>query len=158
MVPLRVLFLEDQPDDARLLVHELCRAGFEPSGERAENEAGFVALLDPPPDVILSDYSLPQWSGLDALRLVRERGLDVPVIVVSGTMGEEQAVAAMREGAADYLLKDRLARLGPAVASAMERRRLREDKERAEDEVYLCRRVERAAPGIGAVYPARGQE
>jgi len=134
-VPVRVLFLEDEPDDVRLLVHELRSAGFEPSCERAESEAEFVALLDPALDVILSDYSLPQWSGLDALRLVRERGLDVPVIVVSGTMGEERAVAAMREGAADYLLKDRLARLGPAVASAIERRRLREDKERAEGEV-----------------------
>jgi PAS domain S-box-containing protein len=133
-VPIRVLFLEDEPDDARLLTHELRRAGFEPSGGRAETEAEFVALLEPPPDVILSDFALPQWSGLDALRLVRERGLDVPVIIVSGTMGEEQAVAAMREGAADYLLKDRLARLGPAVAGALERRRLREEKQRAEDE------------------------
>jgi len=133
-VPIRVLFLEDEPDDARLLAHELRRAGFEPSGARAETEAEFVSLLDPLPDVILSDYSLPQWSGLDALRLVRERGLDVPVIIVSGTMGEERAVAAMREGAADYLLKDRLARLGPAVAGAVERQRLREEKQRAEDE------------------------
>jgi CheY-like chemotaxis protein len=104
------------------LVLELRRAGFEPSGERAETEAEFVALLEPPPDVILSDFSLPQWSGLDALRVVRERGLDVPVIIVSGTMGEDRAVAAMREGAVDYLLKDRLARLGPAVASAVVKR------------------------------------
>jgi two-component system cell cycle sensor histidine kinase/response regulator CckA len=149
MAPLQVLFLEDQPDDARLLAHELRRAGFEPSGARAENEAEFVALLDPPPDVILSDFSLPQWTGLDALRLVRERGLDVPFIVVSGTMGEERAVEAMREGAADYLLKDRLARLGPAVASAIERRRLREDKERAEDEVrYLAAIVQSSDDAI----------
>ncbi|MDB5306446.1 MAG: Blue-light-activated protein [Gemmataceae bacterium] len=136
-VPIRVLFLEDRPDDARLLAHELRRAGFEPSGGRAETEAEFVSLLDPPPDVILSDFSLPQWSGLDALRLVRARGLDVPVIIVSGTMGEERAVAAMREGVADYLLKDRLARLGPAVASAVERRRLLQEKQRAEDEGRL---------------------
>jgi PAS domain S-box-containing protein len=129
-----VLFLEDQPDDVRLLTHELRRAGFEPSGERAETEAEFVKLLKPPPDVILSDFALPQWNGLAALRVVRERGLDVPVIIVSGTMGEEQAVAAMREGAADYLLKDRLARLGPAVAGAIQRRRLLEAKQRAEEE------------------------
>ena len=133
-VPLRVVYLEDRPDDVRLLALELRRAGFDPVGGRAETEAEFAALLDPLPDVVLSDYSLPQWTGLAAVRLIRERGLDVPVIIVSGTMGEDRAVAAMREGAADYLLKDRLARLGPAVAQAVERRRLREEKQRAEDE------------------------
>ena len=146
---IRVLFLEDEPDQVRLLAHELRRAGFDASFQRAESEAEFVALLDPALDVILADYSLPQWSGFDALRLVRTRGLDVPVIVVSGTMGEEQAVAAMREGAADYLLKDRLARLGPAVASAIERRRLREDKARAEGEVrYLAAIVQSSDDAI----------
>lgn len=144
-VPIRVLFLEDQPDDARLLAHELRRAGFEPSGGRAETKAEFVALLDPPPDVILSDFALPQWSGLDALRLVRERGLDVPVIIVSGTMGEERAVAAMQEGAIDYLLKDRLARLGSAVARAIERRRLLQEKQRAEEEARRLAAIVRSS-------------
>lgn len=148
-VPIRVLSLEDEPDHARLLAHELRRAGFDPAFQRAESEAEFAALLDPALDVILSDYSLPQWTGLDALRLVRERGLDVPVIVVSGTMGEEQAVDTMRAGAADYVLKDRLARLGPAVASAIERRRLREDKARAEDELrYLAAIVQSSEDAI----------
>src|SRR5687767_5366866 len=105
-VPLRVLLLEDRPADARLVLHELKTAGFAVQHQRADNEAEFVRLLDAPWDVILADYSLPQFDAPSALRLVRERNLDIPFIIVSGTIGEELAVAAMKEGAADYLLKD----------------------------------------------------
>ena len=118
--PIRILILEDQPDDAALVLHELRRAGFEPQAERVETEEEFLARLDPSPDVILADFTLPGWSGPDALRVVQERGLDVPFLFVSGTIGEDQAVAAMRQGAADYLLKDRLTRLGAAVSQALE--------------------------------------
>ena len=76
-------------------------------------------------DVILSDYSMPQFDGPRALRLLQERGLDVPFILVSGTVGEDTAVAAMKEGANDYLIKDRLTRLGTAVRQAIEQRRER---------------------------------
>ncbi len=135
--PIRILILEDQPDDAALVLHELRRAGFEPQAERVETEEEFLARLDPSPDVILSDFTLPGWSGTDALRVVQERGLDVPFLFVSGTIGEDQAVAAMRQGATDYLLKDRLTRLGAAVSQALERRRLRQEKERAERDAFL---------------------
>jgi PAS domain S-box-containing protein len=135
-VPIRVLLLEDQPDDARLLTRELRRAGFEPDAERVETEAEFLARLDPSVDVILSDLSLPAWGGLEAMRAVRARLLDVPFLFVSATIGEEQAVAAMREGADDYLLKDRLDRLGLAVTQALERRRLLAEKARAERDAF----------------------
>src|SRR5262249_18988797 len=118
--PLRVLLLEDSPDDARLILHGLRRAGFEPIGERVETERDFLAHLDPAPEIILSDYHLPQFDALQALRLVQERGVDVPVILVTGAVGEEAAVECLRQGAADYLLKDRLARLGQAVTHALE--------------------------------------
>ena len=130
--PLRVLILEDRPDDARLMLHELRQAGFAPAWVRVEDEAGFLARLDPPPDLICADYCLPQFDALRALRRVQERGVDVPFIIVSGSIGEDQAVAAMRQGAADYLLKDRLARLGPAAQHALEQKRLRDEKRRVE--------------------------
>ncbi|MBW3633593.1 MAG: PAS domain S-box protein [Chloroflexi bacterium] len=130
--PLRVLLLEDQPADAELALAELRRAGFASAGPRVETEADFLAALDPVLDVILADYSLPQFDAERALRLVQERALDVPFIVVSGTIGEERAAAIVREGASDYLLKDRLTRLGSAVRQALAQRTLRREKEQAE--------------------------
>ena len=133
--PLRVLLLEDRPADAELVLAELRRAGFHPVGPRVETEADFLARLDPDLDVVLADFDLPQFDAERALRLVRERNLDVPFIIVSGSVGEGIAVRAMRAGAADYLLKDRLARLGQAVARALEQRRLGREKRRAEEAV-----------------------
>ncbi len=125
---LRVLILEDREADAQLVVHELRAAGFDPEWERVEDEAQFLARLDPPPNLICADYSMPQFDAVRALALLRQRGLDVPFIIVSGSIGEETAVAAMRLGADDYLLKDRLARLGEAVKTALEKKRLRDEK------------------------------
>jgi diguanylate cyclase (GGDEF)-like protein/PAS domain S-box-containing protein len=127
-----VLILEDNPIDAELLLAALRRSGFDPEFERVETEAAFRASLAKPFDLILSDYALPQFDGLRALKLVRSLGIDVPFILVSGSVGEETAVTAMREGADDYLLKDRITRLGDAVRQALERRRLRAGKEHAE--------------------------
>lgn len=132
-IPLRVLILEDRPSDAELVLHELRRAGFEPEWERVDTEADYLDRLDPALDLVLADYSLPQFDGLSALRLLQERELDIPFIIVSGTIGEDLAVGAMKEGAADYLLKDRLARLGPAVAHALEQKRLHDEKQKAEE-------------------------
>ena len=129
--PLRVLIAEDNPDDTELILRELRRAGFDPEWERVDTEAGYLGRLDPGLDIILSDCDMPQFSGSRALQLLRERGLDIPFIIVSGTIGEDSAVAAMKQGAADYLLKDRMARLGPAVVLALEQRRLHKESELA---------------------------
>lgn len=133
--PLQVLILEDRPEDAELMAHELRRAGFDPQWQRAETEPDFLAHLDPPPDVILADYSMPELDACRALCLLQERGLNIPFIVVSGTIGEEAAVDMMRRGGADYLLKDRLGRLGPAVKGALTESALRREKSYAEDEL-----------------------
>ena len=130
--PLRVLILEDEPADAELMAQELRRAGFDPEWERVATETEYLALLDPALDLILADHRLPQFDGLLALKLLQERGLDIPFILVSGTIGEELAVSAMKQGASDYLLKDRLARLGQAVAHALEQRRLRSEGKQAQ--------------------------
>ena len=122
---IRVLIAENDPNDAELMMRELRRAGFEPDWRRVETEADYLQALGPDLDIILSDYSMPQFDGPRALRLLRERGLDIPFILVSGTVGEDTAVAAMKEGANDYLMKDRLTRLGAAVRHAIEQKRER---------------------------------
>ena len=130
--PLRVLIVDDSPTDAELLVRELRRAGFAPEWVRVETEADYLASLRPELDVILSDDSLPEFGGLRALELLHERGLAIPFILVSGTIGEESAVAAMKQGAADYLLKDRLGRLGRAVGQAVEKGILHRERRQGE--------------------------
>ena len=98
-IPLSVLILEDRPADAELMLYELRRAGFDPAWQRVETDADYLAQLHADLDVILADYSLPQFDALRALRLLQERGLDIPFIIVSGTIGEELAVSAMRRRA-----------------------------------------------------------
>lgn len=133
---LHVLLLEDSPADAELMVEELRQAGFEPNWQRVQTESEYLAQLDKLPDLILADYSLPQFDGLRALQLLKGRGLDIPFIIVSGCIGEEVAVQCMKDGAADYLLKDRLTRLGQAVGQALDRKRLLEEKRQAEERLF----------------------
>ena len=130
--PLRVLILEDRPSDAELMLHELRRAGFEPDWRRVETEADYLAQLEGGFDVILADHTLPQFDSRHALLHLQARGLDIPFIVVTGSLSEEAAVETMKQGAADYLLKDRLVRLGPAVAQALDQKRLRDERRQAE--------------------------
>jgi PAS domain S-box-containing protein len=153
---LNVLILEDNPDDAELLIHELQLANFDPDWKLVATERDYLAHLDPTLNLILSDYSMPGFSGLRALRLLRERGLDIPFILVSGTIGEDMAVSAMQAGAADYLLKDRLGRLGSAVTRVLENRRLLHEKGRTvrqllKTEKQLANILEQAAESIIAV-------
>ncbi len=113
--PLRVLIVEDRPDDALLVAEHLRRAGLSIAWERVDTEAGFAAKLRTGLDLILADYNLPQFSAPGALAMLKAADLDIPFIVVSGTIGEDAAVAAMRAGAHDYVFKGNLSRLRPAV-------------------------------------------
>jgi PAS domain S-box-containing protein len=130
--PLRLLIAEDNPSDAELMLRELSRAGFDPDWKRVETEPDYLRELNSKIDIVLSDYSMPQFSGLRALEILRQRQLDVPFIIVSGTIGEDLAVNAMRAGVSDYLLKDRLARLGQAVQHALEEKRIRDEHKQIE--------------------------
>ena len=130
--PLRVLLVEDQALDAELVVEALIQAGFDPDWRRVENEAAYLAALAEPPDIILADFNMPAFGAAPALELLKARDLDIPFIVVSGSVGEETAVQVLKSGAADYLLKDRLARLGQAVQRAIDEHRLRRAKRDAE--------------------------
>ncbi|MEO7861093.1 MAG: PAS domain S-box protein, partial [Nitrospirales bacterium] len=129
---LNLLLLEDSSNDAELMIESLRDAGFTLVLRHVDSKADYLRALDQPPDLILSDFTLPQFTALDALRLLQARGLDIPFIVVSGVIGEDMAVDCMRAGATDYLLKDRLGRLGHAVSQALDRKRLIEDKRHAD--------------------------
>jgi PAS domain S-box-containing protein len=137
--PLHLLIAEDNPSDAELAVRQLKRDGFEPNWERVQTEEGFRERLRPDLDLILSDYEMPQFTGIRALELLRESGLDIPFILVSGTIGEDTAVLAMKAGASDYLLKDRLARLGQAVDHALDESRLRRERKQTTEALQLFR-------------------
>jgi PAS domain S-box-containing protein len=125
---LRVLIVEDSEDDTMLLERELRRGGYEPMLKRVDTATAMNAALDQQTwDIVISDYSMPQFSASAALRLLQEKELDLPFIIVSGVIGENTAVAAMKAGAHDFILKDNLARLVPAIE-----RELRESAERWE--------------------------
>jgi PAS domain S-box-containing protein len=128
---LRTLILEDRASDAKLVVRELERAGFDPKWKRVETEEQYVSQLEASPEVILADYTMPQFGAMRALEVLQKKGLDIPFIIISGSTGEDIAVEAIRHGAADYLRKDRLGRLGPAVNNALEQSRSRKESKRA---------------------------
>jgi two-component system, NarL family, sensor histidine kinase UhpB len=113
---LRVLIVEDSEDDAALLVRQLSRDGYEPSYLRVDNAEAMIEALERQQwDIIISDYVLPQFSGPDALTVLKSKKVDTPCIIMSGKISEETAVAAMKAGAKDYIMKDNLKRLGPAI-------------------------------------------
>jgi two-component system, cell cycle sensor histidine kinase and response regulator CckA len=130
---LRVLIVEDSEDDELLLLRALRQGGFEPSYLRVETPAAMrAALREQPWEIIISDYVMPQFSALAALRLLADEGLDLPLIIVSGTIGEETAVEAMQAGASDYLMKGNLTRLAPAIRRELNEATGRRERRRAE--------------------------
>ena len=117
---LNLLILEDSPDDAELAVKELEGEGFFLEWTRVDTEESFREALSGKPDLILADYSLPSFDGMAALQMRQQLAPEIPLIIVSGTIGEEVAVESMKSGATDYVLKDNLSRLGPVVKRAFE--------------------------------------
>lgn len=136
---LKVLLAEDNPADAELVLRQLRRAGFDFEVVCVEREAEFSEALHADVDLVLSDYELNGFNGFRALEIVQERGLEIPFVLVSGTIGEDLAVEAIKRGASDYLLKDRLARLGMAVTHALEEVRLRRERKKQDASLRLFR-------------------
>jgi DNA-binding NtrC family response regulator len=130
---LNLLILEDVPSDAELIELELRRAKINFNSVCVENETDFVRELDRRlPDAILSDYSLPQFNALAALEILRERKLEIPFVLVTGSQSEEVAVKCIKKGADDYILKESLRRLPSALLSAIGKRKAERDREEAE--------------------------
>ncbi len=143
---MRVLLLEDDANDGQLIAHELGRLTPPPQIERVTGEASFLAALkDFAPDVILSDHNLPAFDGRRALAKTRAILPDIPFILVTGSLNEETAVSYLKAGATDYILKDRLVRLGPAILEALERARERQALRRHE---RLVREIIDANPSL----------
>jgi len=136
---LRVLHLEDSEPDHELEMAFLRRAGLDIDTLRVDSEPAFRAALDEPWDIVLSDYNVPGFSGLLALEVVKALGRPLPFILVSGEIGEDVAVAAMRNGASDYLLKANLSRLAPAVEHAIDASEARQAREESDAELARSR-------------------
>jgi len=128
---LRILNVEDSENDSFLIIHEIEKGGYVVECERIDTAETMKAALEEKKwDIILSDYRMPHFNGIEALTIVNNSGIDIPFIVISGTIGEEIAVEMMKVGAHDYLMKNNLQRLLPAIE-----RELRESKSRAEQRI-----------------------
>ncbi len=133
---LRVLLVEDEPADVELILRALRQNGFEPSEDIAQTAEEFTRLVrENSYDVVLADYKLPNWNGMESVELLRREGLDVPVILVSGALGELTAVECIKQGAADYVLKDQLARLPGSVRRAVREKGLRQENRRGQEDL-----------------------
>lgn len=134
-VPLRVLIVEDSEADAILLSRELRDSGYEISFERVASSTSMSAALQKQHwDLVISDYTIPGFSGVDALKLLRAKSSEIPFIFVSGTIGEERAVAALKLGAQDYVMKDNLGRLVPTIRRELQEAGQRRERARLEQE------------------------
>jgi signal transduction histidine kinase len=130
------LLVEDNPADIELVLLTLKKSGFDVASEVALTAEEFAERIEAANyDLILADYNLPQWRGTEALEILRRQNLDIPLIVVTGYLGEEKAVDYIKQGATDCVLKDRLARLPTSVHRALEEKRLRDQRRRAEEEL-----------------------
>ncbi len=148
---LRVLFIEDSDDDTALQVRLLRQGGYDVSYERVETPVALREAVEREWDIIISDYSMPHFKGTDALKLVRQKSQDLPFIFVSGTIGEDTAVAALKVGAQDYLMKTNLSRLIPAVQRELREAAERIERQRLEQQVHLLQRFEAIGRLAGGV-------
>ncbi|HEY8671747.1 MAG TPA: response regulator, partial [Terriglobales bacterium] len=133
---LRILVIEDNPTDANLVLGELRRAGFEVTSDLVENRQEVSDHLDKNTyDIVLADYNLPQFRGMEAVQIIRDKGLTVPLILISGALKSVTAVECVKQGATDYVLKDHLARLPACVRRAVWESQLREESKQAQAEL-----------------------
>lgn len=151
-LPLRVLIVEDSEDDAALLLRELKHGGYDVTHERVDDASAMnIAANSEDWDLVICDFSMPHFSGMDALRLQRARSSEVPFIFLSGTIGEESAIAALKEGAQDYVMKNNMTRLIPAIQRELREAEQRRERKRLEQQVQNLQKFEaigRLAGGI----------
>ncbi len=135
---IRVLVVEDSQNDADLAIRELKRGGFEPKWIRVESASGMEeALSSEKWDIVISDFKMPHFTGTEALSILQRRNLDIPFIIVSGTIGEETAVSSMKAGASDYIMKDNMARLSSAVERELREMEVRKSRRKADEQLRI---------------------
>src|ERR1051325_9718482 len=140
--PLRIIIIEDSQDDTLLLLRELWRNDYEVEFERVETDAAMRAMLSEKNwDLILSDYTLPKFGAPQALETLKASGLDIPFIIISGTIGEEIAVASLKAGANDFIVKGKYARLGPAIERELREAESRRERKQAEEQIKYHARL-----------------
>jgi two-component system, cell cycle sensor histidine kinase and response regulator CckA len=149
--PLRALIVEDSENDCMLLLSILQRGGYAVEHKRVDTAISLKATLDDPWDIVISDFSMPGFRGTDALSIVRERGLDVPFIFLSGTIGEDMAVSAMKAGAQDYVIKGNVARLLPAIQRELREADARREKKQVEHRLRQLEKFEALGKLAGGV-------
>jgi DNA-binding NtrC family response regulator len=132
--PLRVLMVEDSEDDVLLIIRELKKGGYDPVYERVETATAMKkALQEKQWDIVLCDYKLPKFNAISAIAVLKETNIDIPLLIVSGAIGEETAVECMRLGAHDYIMKNNLSRLCQAIARELEEADSRSKRKQAEE-------------------------
>ncbi len=140
-IKLNALLVEDDPSDVEFLLRSLRKGGFEPESEVAQTAAEFLERVRKKSyDLVLADYNLPGWNGMETVELLRREGMDIPVVLVSGALGELKAVECIKQGAADYVLKDHLPRLPEAVRRALREKKLREERRQFQEELARSNR------------------
>jgi signal transduction histidine kinase len=149
--PLRALIVEDSENDCMLLLSMLQRGGYSVDHKRVDTAASLKATLDDPWDIVISDFSMPGFRGTDALAIIRDRGLDVPFIFLSGTIGEDMAISAMRAGAQDYVIKGNVARLLPAIERELREAEARREKRQVEHRLRQLEKFEALGKLAGGV-------
>jgi signal transduction histidine kinase len=149
--PLRILVVEDSENDAELLLRELRHGGFDPSSVRVETPEAMQAALEEPWDVVISDWAMPHFSARQALSVLQESGRDLPFLIVSGTVGEEAAVAALHSGAHDFMSKGRLARLIPAIEREMREAAVRAERQVIEGRLRQMQKMEAMGQLTGGI-------
>jgi diguanylate cyclase (GGDEF)-like protein len=147
-----ILFVEDAPEQAELAMHQLRRAGMRCVSQCVATESELRACLAAGlPDIIISDFSIPGFGGMEALRIATEIAPEIPFVFLSGTIGEERAIEALRRGAVDYVLKSNLARLAPAIVRALKDAALRMEAQRQQSQITRLTRVLRMLSGINGL-------
>ena len=135
-IPLKILLIEDSEDDALLLIREIRKGGYSPEYRRVDNAEEMISALDSEVwDIVLADYALPGFSGMEALEILSEKDLNLPAIMISGKMGEESAIEAMKAGANDYIIKGKYSRLVPAIERELREAEVRRERRDALDEL-----------------------
>lgn len=138
---INVLILEDSASDAELMIYTLRKAGFSVDPRIAANKEQYLQQLNGDLDLVLSDYNLPQFNAVEALSALKQRNLDIPFILISGTIGDQKAVEIMQQGATDYLLKERMPKLGQVVRRAMKEQQILRQKIQVEEDLNTERNL-----------------